>query len=178
MIKYIINTIRFLLIICAIIVVANVSTNVYEQKIENDNTNNTINLSTMALKVEEINKSLKYSAKDTFTGSLTGYAANCPLCGGRLACKSDYYVLDGRTTYNDPDYGEVRIVASSLNLPCGTVVSFDSPKVSNDTVVAIVLDRGVLGNALDLLVPSEKYASDYIGRSTITYDVLRSGWGM
>ena len=54
---------------------------------------------------------------------------------------------------------------------------FNSSRVSSEPVIAIVLDRGVLGKALDLLTPSEEYAGKYIGRQEITYDVLRNGWG-
>ena len=84
--------------------------------------------------------------------------------------------MDGTTKYTDVKYGEVNIVASSSNLPCGSIVSFYSDRVGEGRIVAIVLDRGVRGNSLDLLTPSEEYASKYIGRSKITYDVLRSGW--
>ncbi|MEG1892361.1 MAG: hypothetical protein RR189_00520 [Bacilli bacterium] len=174
--KNVINySIRILLIVI-VIFVANSSANVYEEKVENSNVNKTINLSTMALKVIEANKIEKFTAIDTYTGDLTGYAHNCPLCGGTLACKSSYNVKDGTTTYPDSEYGEVYIVASSRNLPCGSIISFNSNRIQKEKVLAIVLDRGVLGNALDLLVVSEDYASDKIGRSSITYDVLRSGW--
>ena len=44
------------------------------------------------------------------------------------------------------------------------------------SVYAIVLDRGVRGNALDLLSSDLDYALT-LGRSVITYDVLREGWG-
>ena len=112
----------------------------------------------------------------TLSGSLTGYAADCPMCNGTLACKRDYKVYkNGVTSYNDVTYGNVRIVASSKNLPCGSIIEFDS-NVVNGTVYAIVLDRGVLGNNIDLLVESESYASKYIGRSNINYKVLREGW--
>lgn len=130
----------------------------------------------MALKMIEVNENDKYSVKATFTGDLTGYAYDCPLCNGTLGCMPSYYIKDGKTTYNDVEYGTVRIVASSRNLACGSIISFDSPRVSNEKVLAIVLDRGVLGTDIDLLTPSEKYASDYVGRSIITYDVLRKGW--
>ena len=40
----------------------------------------------------------------------------------------------------------------------------------------MVLDRGVLGNDLDLLMPSESDASKYVGRKTKSYDVLRIGF--
>ena len=174
--KKLINyTIRLILVIL-IVLVANTSANIYETKIENSNVNKTINLSTMALKVIEVTQADKIFAKDTFTGDLTGYAYNCPLCGGTLGCMPSYNVKNGTLTYPDPEYGTVRIVASSKNLPCGSIVRFNSDRVAEGETFAIVLDRGVVGNALDLLVPSEEYASDYIGRSSITYDVLRSGW--
>ena len=118
-----------------------------------------------------------YRVKGSYTGSLTGYSADCPACGGTLACKSSYNVYkNGVVTYPDSEYGNVRIVASSKNLKCGSIIQFDSGRVSNETVYAIVLDRGVLGNNIDLLVQSEEYASKYIGRSKISYNVLRYGW--
>ncbi len=155
---------------------ANASASLIETKFQNNATNRTINLSTMALKLEEDIKNDLYSAKDTFTGDLTGYAADCPLCGGTLACKPSYYVLDGTDTYYDELYGTVRIVASSKNLPCGSIVRFRHPGLSSEPILAIVLDRGVLGNDLDLLTESEAYALRYVGRRSVTYDVLRQGW--
>ena len=108
-------------------------------------------------------------------GYLTGYGADCPLCGGTLACLSSYNVYKNNVvTYNDRTYGNVRIVASSRNLPCGSIVRINSSRVPGG--LAIVLDRGVLGNNLDLLCPSEEYASQYVGRSYVTYEVLRRGW--
>jgi len=112
----------------------------------------------------------------TLSGDLTGYAADCPMCNGTLACKRDYNVYKNNVlSYNDDTYGSVRIVASSKALKCGSIISFDS-KVLGETTYAIVLDRGVLGNNIDLLVESEMYAAKYIGRSNITYNVLREGW--
>jgi len=154
---------------------ANVSTSKEMTKVSNDASNRVINLTTMALKLENDIKNDLYSAKDTFTGDITGYGANCPLCSGNLAC-SRYYVKDGTTTYPDAVYGTVRIVASSSNLPCGSIVRFQLDKLSSEPIIAIVLDRGVLGNDLDLLMPSENDASLYVGRNTSSYDVLRFGW--
>lgn len=163
-----------LLFVCLI---AKSSVNIKDTTVLNDNVNKTINLSTMALKVVEVEENIKYQAVDTYTGDLTGYGADCPLCSGRLACLPNYAVLNnGVTTYNDKDYGNVRIVASSKNLACGSIVSFYNPKIGEGRILAIVLDRGVLGNDLDLLAPSEQYAYDYVGRTSITYDVLRNGW--
>lgn len=151
----------------------------------NENINKSIDLSTMALfinkeeekrEIEEAFQTYMWGILDSYTGDLTGYGAYCPLCTGHLACMSSLDLSNGRTTYTDKTYGEVRIVASSRNLPCGSIVRFNSPRISNNPTIAIVLDRGVLGNDLDLLSPSEDYALKYVGRSSITYDVLRLGW--
>ncbi len=152
------------------------SNNIKETKVLNDNYNKSIDLSTMALKLKEDIANDLYSAKDTFTGDLTGYTADCPLCSGRLACLPNYYVMDGTDTYQDISYGEVKIVASSKNLPCGSIIRFHKERISEDPIIAIVLDRGVLGNDIDLLTPEVSYANSYVGRSVITYDVLRNGW--
>lgn len=173
--KIIINFIKISLLLM-ILVVAKSSTNIAITKVENNSINKTINLSTMALKVVEVEEALKFTAIDTYTGDLTGYAHDCPLCNGTLACMPKYDITDGTNTYNDAEYGEVYIVASSKNLPCGSIISFYSNRISDGKNLAIVLDRGVIGTSIDFLVPTEEYAYKYIGRSTITYDVLRSGW--
>ncbi len=164
---------------CIIILFVMLSTSyvhIIENKTYSDNVNRAINLSTMALKVDEFIADDIYSVKDTYTGDLTGYVYNCPLCNGTLGCMRSYDIRDGKTTYLDMTYGNVRIVASSSNLPCGTIVRFNSSRVSSSPVYAIVLDRGVRGNALDLLSSDIDYALT-LGRSVITYDVLRQGWG-
>ena len=162
--------------IVVMVLVANFNSRVEEISLETGVNNRVVDLTTMALKLDNEIKNDIYSAKDTYTGSLTGYGANCALCTGKLACKSDYYVMDGTDTYQDEIYGTVKIVASSKNLPCGTVIRFNASSISSDPIIAIVLDRGVLGSDIDLLTPSEEYAYNYVGRKTITYDVLRQGW--
>ena len=176
MARVISRTIRTFIIILFV-----VSSTSYVYKIESksfsDSKNKTVNLSTMALKAKEFKESDIYSAKDTFTGDLTGYVFNCPLCNGTLGCMRSYDITDGKDYYQDPVYGRVKIVASSTNLPCGSIVRFTSNRVSEEPVIAIVLDRGVRGNALDLLSPTLEYAYNNVGRSVITYDVLRFGYG-
>ena len=149
---------------------------IIETRTYSDNTNKNVNLSTMAMKVEELKENDIYSAKDTYTGDLTGYVFNCPLCNGTLGCMQSYDITDGKTTYPDATYGNVRIVASSKNLPCGSIVRFNVSRLSSEPILAIVLDRGVRGNALDLLSQDVEYALN-LGRVVITYDVLRVGWG-
>ena len=170
------NIIIKLSIVVLVLVIAEASATNHESRIQSVNENRTINLTTMALKLEEDLANDIYSAKDTYTGDLTGYTANCPLCGGHLGCMPSYDVLNGTETYPDPTYGEVRIVASSSHLACGSIIRFNKASISDKPVIAIVLDRGVLGNDIDLLTNSEEYARKNIGRSSISYDVLRAGY--
>lgn len=163
-------------LLIALVICINASTSFFETSVSNTNENKTVNLSTMALKIMENEENKLYSAKDTYTGDLTGYVYNCPLCNGTLACKPKYNIKDGTVTYPDGEYGTVQIVASSKNLSCGSIIRFDSERISDDPVIAIVLDRGVLGNDIDFLSPGLDYALQTVGRSSITYDVLRNGW--
>ena len=161
------------LIICVMVIVG--TNNGDEVKVSNNSLNKSLDLRLMAMKVEENIKNDIYAVKESYSGELTGYVANCPLCGGHLACMPTLDALGGVTTYEDASYGEVRIVASSRNLPCGSVVKFES-SISPDPIVAIVLDRGVTGTDLDLLVNETSDAIHGVGRRKIDYDVLRKGW--
>ena len=89
----------------------------------------------------------------------------------------DLDVLNGNVTYVDDTYGELNIVASSTSIPCGTIVRINDYKNTDEPFYAIVLDRGVGRNNLDLLTESEEYAYKYVGRSIVNYDILREGWG-
>lgn len=170
-----INTSKFLLLLFVILLVQRANVVSRNDKLVNENPNKTLDLTAMVIKLNEINMADKYNPLDTFTGDLTGYAADCPLCTGYLAC-TGAYVANGTTSYFDQDYGNVVILASSKNLPCGSIVTFNASYVSSEKVTGIVLDRGVLGTDLDLLVPTQDYAIKNIGRHKLTYDVLRFGW--
>lgn len=174
--KRVLNVSSKTIVIILFVMLSTSYVHIIETKTYSDNVNKSVNLSTMALKLEELIENDIYSAKDTFTGDLTGYVYNCPLCNGTLGCMRSYDITDGKTTYYDKTYGEVRIVASSKNLPCGSIVRFNVNRLSSEPIFAIVLDRGVRGNALDLLSQDLEYALN-LGRIVITYDVLREGWG-
>jgi len=143
----------------------------------NTNLNLTLDLYAMAEKLENDIQNDLYSAKDTYTGYLTGYGADCPLCNGTLSCMPSLDVLNGNVYYTDEVYGTVNIVASSKKLSCGTIIRINESKISDEEIYAIVLDRGVSSYNLDLLTVSEEYAKYNVGRSIISYDVLRWGWG-
>lgn len=146
-----------------------------EYKVENINLNKTLDLAAMARSTSTI-----YNEEEilrVIVGKLTGYAADCPKCSGFLGCKPYMDVRDHRTTYEDSEYGTVRIVASSpKNLKCGSIITFTSLRISEEPIIAIVLDRGVSGTTIDLLTESESFATKYVGRSEIIYTVLREGW--
>ena len=113
----------------------------------------------------------------TFVGELTGYAGDCPLCSGYLACPPRTNVLKKGIYYTDKKYGKIRIVASSKKYPCGTILKFNVKKLSSEPIIAIVLDRGVGGNVIDLLTDSEDYARKHVGRvRNLNFEVLREGW--
>ena len=173
-INHVSTAIKLLVLIIAVMVVVGTN-NGDETKVSNNSLNKSLDLRLMAMKVEEDKKNDIYSVKESYTGDLTGYVANCPLCGGHLACMPTLDALGGVTTYNDASYGEVRIVASSRNLACGSIVKFES-SISTEPIVAIVLDRGVTGTDLDLLVGQLSDATHGVGRKRINYDVLRKGW--
>lgn len=144
-------------------------------KNSNNNINKNVNLNAMAKVIKNFAIADINTVLDTYNGKLTGYVADCPLCTGYLACNNQN-VLDRTTTYYDNTYGTVRILASSLSMPCGSIVRFKNSRVQDGDITAIVLDRGVTGTALDLLVETEEYAIKTVGNSVVEYDILRFGW--
>lgn len=106
------------------------------------------------------------------TYKVTHYGPNCNggACSGITA--SGY---DVRNTiyYNDSEYGQLRIVATSRDIPLYTVIRIKDYKVGGDTL-AIVLDRGVSGNVIDLLVSSEEEAYG-LGIQYTNIEIVREG---
>lgn len=178
---WIIQGLKGIKVVIIIIVLLLIQTNMNtftENKLENINYNKSLGFIAMAEKQEE-EKPVVEEVKvlNTLSGDLTGYAADCPLCNGTLACKPSYKVYKNNVvTYNDSTFGKVRIVASSKQLSCGSIIKFRAKSLSNEPIYAIVLDRGVLGSNLDLLMPTEAAAYDQVGRKKITYEVVRNGW--
>lgn len=140
--------------------------------------------------------SLEKEAIETYTGILTGYGPDCVGCGnyntGKVSTSTGYHIaniVDGKIepafiiTYNDNEYGEVRIVAADDDIPFYSIVRITIP--DGDVITAIVLDRGstvgfdncrsdrgCLTN-FDLLYASE---SEAIGKTqNVKFELLRSG---
>ena len=74
----------------------------------NDSANKVLDLTAMAIKYEEIKLKDLYYPLDTFVGDLTGYVADCPLCGGTLGCTGQDVLTNRITTYTDNQYGTVK----------------------------------------------------------------------
>lgn len=143
----------------------------------NDNLDKSVDKSVIQASQNELFEEGVYNSIFSFKGELTGYVGDCPLCTGYLACPPRTNVIKKGIYYNDKTYGKIRIVASSRNYPCGTILKFNVKKLSDEPIIAIVLDRGVSGNVIDLLSDSEDYAIKKIGRvRNLTFEVLREGW--
>lgn len=144
----------------------------------NNNLDKYVDKETLREYQNQLYKEGLYNPVYTFTGELTGYAGDCPLCSGYLACPPRTNVLEKGIYFDDKTYGSIRIVASSKNYPCGTILQFNVNKLSHEPIVAIVLDRGVGGNVIDLLTESEEFATQKVGRvKNLEFEVLREGWG-
>ncbi|MEG1351278.1 MAG: 3D domain-containing protein [Bacilli bacterium] len=114
----------------------------------------------------------------TFVGTLTGYGPDCIGCNGYAACPPRQDVRNGNISFNDLEFGNIKIVAADKNIPCGTVVKISNYKYSFEPVIAIVLDRGgaIVGNTMDLLHESEQKTL-IIGRQhNINFEIIRWGW--
>ncbi len=181
--KYVLKTIQFSLVLSLLLVVE-INSSSSLSKVENSNLNKSLDLNAMKLMSEKIvkeeynseNSNNTNTLENTVKGKLTGYVYNCPSCGGHLACDSSIDLSNGNVYYNDSQFGNIRIVASSKKYSCGTIVRFKKDSISSEPVIAIVLDRGVSGNTLDLLVENTSIAKKDVGSSNINYEILRNGW--
>ena len=167
------------IIICSILLLLNKGS--YEKSslsiALNDNIGKSVDKSIIQTSQNTLYQSGILNPLYTFTGELTGYTGDCPLCSGYLACPPRTNVIKEGIYFNDKKYGKVRIVASSKNYQCGTILKFSASKLSNEPLIAIVLDRGVSGNVIDLLTDSQDYAVKKIGRiRNLEFEVLREGW--
>jgi len=137
------------------------------------------------------------SVLKTYTGILTGYGPDCAGCGNyktkKVKTASGYHIANivgknvepaFRITYNDKEYGKVRIVAADSDIPFYSIVRITVPKWE-EPIIAIVLDRGsTVGfddcrsskgclTSFDLLYATEKKA---LGKTkNVKFELLRRG---
>lgn len=114
---------------------------------------------------------------ETVVGTMSGYGLDCEGCSGVVGARYD--AKGNNLRYNDPVYGECRIVAGDKKYPYGTIVRVKNSKIG--TFNAIVLDRGGdigIGRRymFDLLFWTEKESYDFgLSRNT-TFEILRYGY--
>lgn len=117
-----------------------------------------------------------YYQGEIFTAKMSGYGADI---GNYTA--SGYQISGGNITYNDNQYGEVRILAGDRNYSFGTIVRISN---SNEgTVLGIVLDRGPdIGRgtakkfAFDLLYTTSREARLKGVSYNANFEILRLGY--
>lgn len=141
---------------------------------------------------EPIKEKIEIGTKtnEIYTGKMTGYGADCVGCSGtgNLSCKTKngkkHSLLNDGATYNDLQYGEVRILAAALEkFPCGTIVNVTHSKLG--TFKSIVLDTGSAMNKalskgeihMDLAYVTQKDSNIYLSTTnSAKYEILRWGW--
>ena len=79
----VISASKILLLVALILSTTKVNTFTTNGKISNASMNKTLDLTAMATKYDEIHYTDAWYPLDRFTGDLTGYGANCPLCSGK-----------------------------------------------------------------------------------------------
>ncbi len=130
---------------------------------------------------------------DTFTGTVTAYGPDCDGCvsgltstGYKVGDVIDGTVISTTITYEDSEYGKLRILAAApTKFPYGTVIRITGSRIDGE-IMGIVLDTGIAmrkawsnGEILiDLLFPSENNQEVYdFGRQrNVTFEVLRYGY--
>lgn len=114
---------------------------------------------------------------ETQVGTMSAYGLDCKGCSGNVG--AGYNARGNNVRYNDPIYGELRIVAGDSKYPYGTIVRVKDSKIG--TFNAIILDRGgAIGinkrYMFDLLFTTETEASQFgLSRNT-TFEILRYGY--
>ena len=133
-----------------------------------------------------------FSPIETFTGTITAYGPDCIGCSGitasgyKVAENVDGTITSLTTTYNDREFGEVRVLAAAnTKFPFGTIIRVSGDRIDN-YIIGIVLDTGgAMRNAwgegnilIDLLFASEKdqVVYDFGRQRNVTFDVLRYGY--
>lgn len=129
---------------------------------------------------------------DSYVGTVTAYGPDCVGCigitasGYKVAEKVDGVFNTITTTYNDKEYGELRILAAdNSKFPFGTVLRISGSNIEG-YITGIVLDTGGAmrnawgqGNILIDLMFSTEYDGECnkFGRKrNVTFEVLRYGF--
>ena len=148
-----------------------------ERKNDNSSMDEVMNNFTSSVNNNITESKLITDVLETVIGTMSGYGLDCKGCSGVVGARYD--AKGNNLRYNDPVYGECRIVAGDKKYPYGTIVRVKNSKIG--TFNAIVLDRGSdigIGRRymFDLLFWTEKESYDFgLSRNT-TFEILRYGY--
>lgn len=154
-----------------------INTTSSERQIDDSSMDEVVNNFTSSVYNNVAEPKLITDVLETVVGTMSGYGLDCKGCSGVVGARYDARGNDLR--YNDPVYGECRIVAGDKKYPYGTIVRVKNSKIG--TFNAIVLDRGGdigIGRRymFDLLFWTEKESYDFgLSRNT-TFEILRYGY--
>jgi len=148
-----------------------------EKEVDNTSIDETMSNFTSSVNNSITESKLITDVLETVVGTMSGYGLDCEGCSGVVGARYD--AKGNNLRYNDPVYGECRIVAGDKKYPYGTIVRVKNSKIG--TFNAIVLDRGGdigIGRRymFDLLFWTEKESYDFgLSRNT-TFEILRYGY--
>ena len=111
----------------------------------------------------------------TFNGTMSGYGSDVEGTGYTY---SGYYIRD-TIYYNDPTYGELRILAGDSSIPMGTVIEVSNSNAGNFTGIVLDTGRNIgFGRVydFDLLFKTSKEAINYGVSRNATFKILRVGY--
>lgn len=154
-----------------------IGTTLEEKQVDRNSMNEVISNFTSSVNSNITEPKLITDVLETIVGTMSGYGLDCKGCSGVVGARYD--ARGNNLRYNDPVYGECRIVAGDKKYPYGTIVRVKNSKIG--TFNAIVLDRGSdigIGRRymFDLLFWTEKESYDFgLSRNT-TFEILRYGY--
>ena len=111
----------------------------------------------------------------TFNGTMSGYGSDVEGTGYTY---SGYYIRD-TIYYNDPTYGELRILAGDSSIPMGTVIEVSNSNAGNFTGIVLDTGRNIgFGRVydFDLLFKTSKEAIIYGVSRNAAFKILRVGY--
>ena len=111
----------------------------------------------------------------TFNGTMSGYGSDVEGSGYTY---SGYYIRD-TIYYNDPTYGELRILAGDSSIPMGTVIEVSNSNAGNFTGIVLDTGRNIgFGRVydFDLLFKTSKEAIIYGVSRNAAFKILRVGY--
>ncbi len=124
----------------------------------------------------KVETNTKTKVLETLNGKLAAYSPQCAGCGDYT---SSGYNISKSIYYNDPTYGNVRILAGDKKYSYGTIVRITLS--DNTEIIGIVLDRGSdIGIdrkfLFDLLFESNKEVNKFGSKKNVKFEILRLGY--